>query len=178
MHEPQTDADLQDAQDPVEDDPVEDDLATRIGQMLGTLLVVPIVVLLLVGAGWSIWDAITADSPVPQDPSVFDRVLASDAVLAAARIAVIFAAGYLVISVVALISKGQWLTRVGPVEVSESVGDLVRENTALRNSLESAGETIGDLEDELRDSNEMLQTLADTIANPQPPVSTERDEEA
>jgi hypothetical protein len=70
-------------------------------------------------------------------------------VLAALRVATIAAAGYLVISVVALVGRRQWLTRVGPVEVSAQVSHLEAENGVLREMLADAKARVDELDEEL-----------------------------
>lgn len=141
------------------------DFASRVGEFLGKLLVVPVLLALFVIAGYAVGDALLADSPEPADPGYVDSVLASGAVVAGIRIAIIFAAIYVVVSVVALIARRQWLTKVGPIEASEQVTEALRENQALRDQLESAGDTIRDLEDELRDTNELLGIVAGMVAD-------------
>ena len=65
-------------------------------------------------------------------PSWLSTVFRSRGVVGAVRIAIIFAAGYVVISICALIGGRQWLSRVGPLEVSRSgaVLDAMREKQA------------------------------------------------
>jgi hypothetical protein len=77
-------------------------------------------ILLLAAAGiYAIGDAVLAPSPAPEHPGFVDAVLASRAVMAAIRLAIIFAGAFVIASVVALASQERWLTRVGPVEVSD-----------------------------------------------------------
>ena len=81
-------------------------------------------ILFVAAAGlYAIGDAILAQTPTPEHPGFVDAVLASRAVVAAIRLAIIFAGAFVVVSVVALISQGRWLTRVGPVQVSETKTD-------------------------------------------------------
>jgi len=141
----------------------QDSLAESLAERLGRILAVPLLLILLGLAAYALADAILADSPTPENPGFLDSVLASKAVVAAVRIAIIFGAAYVVISVVALIVRRRWLTRVGPVQVDEEVSGLVSENSYLRSALEGAGETISDLEDELRDTNDVLNAVLDTI---------------
>ncbi|HWO16968.1 MAG TPA: hypothetical protein VNM89_09690 [Solirubrobacterales bacterium] len=140
--------------------------AERVGEWLGTLIVVPTLLILFGGAVYALGDAVLSDTPVSKTPSFVDTVLASRAVVAAIRLAIIFAAAFIVISVVALVVRRQWLTRIGPVQVSEQVSDLVAENAALRNMLESAGETIEDLQDELTATTSLLDLVLDADEDP------------
>jgi|GEM_PF-6776670 len=64
-----------------------------------------------------------APTPVPEHPGLIDAVLASRAVMAAVRLAIVLAGAYIVISVNALITQRRWLVRVGPVQVSETNAD-------------------------------------------------------
>jgi hypothetical protein len=68
-------------------------------------------------------------------------------VVAAVRIAVIFAATFIVVSVVALTVKRQWPTRIGPVHLREDVSGQEAENGQLRDELELARETINHLDE-------------------------------
>ena len=77
--------------------------------------------------------------------------------VAAVRIAVIFAAAFVVISVVALTAKRQWPTRIGPVHIREDVSGQETDNGQLRKELEIAEETINDLE-RLAPGTEKLRT--------------------
>jgi hypothetical protein len=81
----------------------------------------PAAILLLAAAGiYAIGDAVLAPTPTPEHPGFVDAVLASRAVIAAIRLAIIFAGAFVVASVVALVRQERWLTRVGPVQVSEA----------------------------------------------------------
>jgi hypothetical protein len=89
-------------------------------------------------------DAVLAPTPAPKQPDFIDTILASRAVVAAIRIAIVFAGIFVVLSVTALIARRQWLRRVGPVEVEE-VSDLDTENQQLRRELDEARQIIKDL---------------------------------
>jgi hypothetical protein len=79
-------------------------------------------------------------------------VLASRAVVAAVLIAVIFAAAFIVVSVVALTAKRQWPTRIGPVHIREDVSGQETENGQLREDLDLAEGTINHLEELIVDA--------------------------
>ena len=111
-------------------------------QRLGLLLVVPTLLVLFGAAVFAIADAVLAPAPTADHPGFVDTVLGSRAVVAAIRLAVIFAGVYVVVSVVALIARGQWLTKVGPVEVSERVSGVGAENRRLERLLEKSDETV------------------------------------
>ena len=132
----------------------------RWGERLGIVLVLPTLAVLFAAAAYAIGDAILAPTPVAENPGFVDTVLASRAVVAAVRLAIIFAGVFIVVSVVALIARGQWLTRVGPIHVSEQVSEEVSgmdaENERLRRSLENARETIDNLKGDLAETNRLL----------------------
>jgi hypothetical protein len=105
-------------------------------------------------------DAVLASTPAPDHPGFVDTVLGSRAVVAAIRLAIIFAGVHVVVSVVALIARGQWLTKVGPVEVSERVSDVDAHNRRLEESLEMTDETIGGMRQATREVKEMLDRIS------------------
>lgn len=116
-------------------------------------LLVPAALTVLGLAGlWAVADAVLSSSPAPRDPGFVDSLLASSAVLAAARLAIIAAAAYVVASVAALVARRQWLTRVGPLEVSARVSDLESENALLRDMLMAAQARVDELDKELVES--------------------------
>ena len=96
------------------------------------------------------------------DPGFVDTVLGSRAVVASIRLAVIFAGVFVVLSVVALIARGQWLTKVGPVEVSERVSDLKTENRRLEKSLAQARNRIGKLRQEITEYEDLVDWMSRT----------------
>jgi ABC-type protease/lipase transport system fused ATPase/permease subunit len=98
----------------------------------------------------AITDAALAPAPTPKQPNFIDVFLASKAVVTAIRIAIIFTALFVVLSVVALIARRQWLARVGPVEVLGDVSGLTAEVHRLEKRLEGADQVIDDLKQELR----------------------------
>ncbi|HET8955251.1 MAG TPA: hypothetical protein VFN18_06285 [Solirubrobacterales bacterium] len=130
-----------------------------LGSKLGVILVVPTLLVLFGAAIYAIGDAVFAPTPVPKQPGFVDTVLGSRAVVAAIRLGIIFAGVFVVVSVVALIARGQWLTRIGPVQVSEQVSDLDAENQRLQESLENARETIDNLKQDLAESNILLDQM-------------------
>jgi uncharacterized protein YlxW (UPF0749 family) len=112
------------------------------------------VALALVG-GVCVADAALASTLSPAQPGFIDNVLASRAVVVSIRIATIFAAMFVVLSVLALIARRQWLTRVGPVEV-EKVSDLDAEIQQLEEELAEANRTIEDLERNVAHSHQLI----------------------
>lgn len=131
----------------------------RLEKAVRSLLVAPTLLILAVAAVYAIGDAVFAATPSPKNPGFADSVLASRAVIAAVRIAIIAAAGYVVASIVALIGRRQWLTKVGPVEVSEQVFDIDTENAALKNRLKREQERTAKLLAELAEADAMMHSL-------------------
>ncbi len=66
------------------------------------VLLAPVLLVLLVAAAYAIGDAILAPAPAAKDPGFIDTVIASRAVVAAIRVAIVFASCFVVASVVAL----------------------------------------------------------------------------
>ena len=128
----------------------------RVGYVLSVVLAGLALILLFVGGLYAMGDAVLSDIPVSENPGFVDTVLASRAVVAAIRIAIIFAAAYVVISAVWLIANRRFLIRVGPVQVSEQVSDIDAENRRLKESLENARETIDNLKQDLAETNYLL----------------------
>jgi hypothetical protein len=89
-------------------------------------------------------DAVLAPVPASKEPGFIDAVLASRAVIAALRIAIVASALFVVLSVVALTRRGQWLTRLGPVEVEELT--VRAENDGLERRLEDTDQAVARLE--------------------------------
>jgi hypothetical protein len=124
------------------------DLKKSRGEKFEAPLVVAGGLILLAAAFYGAVDAMLTP-PVPRPAGLIDVVLASRTVVAAIRVAVIFAAAFVVVSVVALTARRQWLVRVGPVEVSDQVVDLGLEKQRTEESLENAMQTIDSLRYEL-----------------------------
>ncbi|HEV2790622.1 MAG TPA: hypothetical protein VGV69_04915 [Solirubrobacterales bacterium] len=121
----------------------------------GALLAAPAAIVLAAAAAYAIGEAVLASAPVPEQPGFVDTVLASRAVVAAIRLAIIFAGVFVVLSVIALIARGQWLTRIGPVQVS----GLDTENARLEKTLQSSEERVDVLRGRLAVAEEGLGIL-------------------
>lgn len=103
-------------------------------------------------------DAVLAPTPAPRQPDFIDTILVSKAVVVALRIAIVFAALFVVLSIVALIARRQWLTRVGPVEVS----GLEAEKQLLKEGLEDAHRVIDVLEGVVANTHRLIDKERDT----------------
>jgi hypothetical protein len=101
-------------------------------------------------------DAVLAPAPTPAQPDFIDTVLASRAAVAAIRISIVFAALFVALSVVALIAQRRWLTRLGPVEVSEELSGLDAENQRLKGKLAAAELTVEHLESHVAYSQQLV----------------------
>jgi hypothetical protein len=97
-------------------------------------------------------DAVLAPAPASSEPDFVDTILSSRAVIASIRITIVFAAIFVVLSVVALIVRKQWLTRVGPVEVF----DVGAERQQLEDELGAANRTIEDLKSEVAVTQQLV----------------------
>lgn len=63
-------------------------------------------------------------------------------VLLLVRVGLVAVVGYILVSVVALISRGQWLSTVGPVKAGEAVRAVAQDAEELRAKLRSAEEAL------------------------------------
>jgi hypothetical protein len=110
---------------------------------------VPLTILLVAASFYAVGDAILAPAPLSADPGFLETLVASRAVVAAVRVAVIFAAAFVVVSVVALISARRWPTKIGPVEIAGEVPKLDTESERLKSAMEEYIATIEELRDEV-----------------------------
>jgi hypothetical protein len=128
----------------------------RWARRLGIAVAVGALVVIVAAGVYAVGDAILSPAPIARSPGFVETVLASRAVVASIRIAVIFAAAFIVISVVALVAKRQWPTRIGPVQFADQVSGLDEENEQLRKSLENARDEVYCLRLDLAGSNLLL----------------------
>jgi hypothetical protein len=129
-------------------------------QRLGLLVVVPTLLVFFGAAVFAVGDAVLAPAPAPNHPAFVDTVLGSRAVVAAIRLAIIFAGAFVVVSVVALIARGQWLTKVGPVEVSAPVAEVRTENQRLEELLAKADETVDGMRQAMGEGRDMIERIS------------------
>jgi hypothetical protein len=135
-------------------------------QGLGLAVVVPTLLVLFGAAVFAVGDAVLAPAPAPDHPAFVDTVLGSRAVVAAIRLAIIFTGVFVVVSVVALIARGQWLTKVGPVEVSENVGTMDKESQRLESRLADAHGEIGRLRQEIAEYMDLINSKSRNTEGP------------
>ena len=120
------------------------------------VVVLPIVVIALVALiAINAFDAGEIDAD--EDP--INNLFSSRAVIIPARIVLVFVALYVVISVVALIYRGQWIVKAGPVEASEAVRTLDRDQDHLRAELKNAKENAEKWERQYEEQTTELEGL-------------------
>ena len=113
--------------------------------------------ILMAVLGLAAADAVLAPAPAPRDPDFIGTILASRSVVSAIRISIIFAATFVVLSVIALSVRRQWLRRIGPVEVSEEVLHLDFENRDLEARLGRAREEIEELKIDVAFAQQLIE---------------------
>lgn len=102
--------------------------------------------------------------PATKNPSFVDNIFDSRIVILVVRVALMFAAGYIVISVVGLIVGRRWLAELGPFKASEPIARLDRGTEALETDLTDALETVEGLEERLIESDDALARARSDIA--------------
>jgi hypothetical protein len=128
-------------------------------QRLAVVLGVPTLLVLFVAAIFAIGDAVLAPAPTPYHPGFVDTVLGSRAVVAAIRLAVIFAGIYVVVSVGALMARRQWLIKVGPLEVSERVSEMRGDIRRVEGLLEKTDETVDSMRQAVGSVDSLLERM-------------------
>jgi uncharacterized protein YlxW (UPF0749 family) len=116
----------------------------------------PVLIVLTLVLAPAAGGAVLAPAPTASEPDFIDTILASKAVVAAIRLAIVFAAVFLVLSVVALTAQQRWLVRLGPVEVSDEVSDLSAENQRLKERLKNAFQAVESLERSAASSQRLI----------------------
>lgn len=101
------------------------------------------------------------------NPSFIDNIVDDRTLLVMIRIALLFGATYVVISVVGLISGQRWLEQLGPLKVSSKkpVRTIDNEAERLRTELGSAVDTIETLRTRLAESDGALASARADIAD-------------
>jgi uncharacterized membrane protein len=94
--------------------------------------------------------------PATKNPSFVDNIFDSRVVVLLIRVALIFAAGYVVISIVGLIVGRRWLAELGPFKASEPIARLERGAEAVEKDLGDALQTVEDLKQRLIESDDAL----------------------
>jgi len=88
----------------------------------------------------------------------------------------LFGTVYTIVSVVALISREQWLSGVGPFKVSDSVRTLERDQETLAQELDDAVATIEELDGLLVEAQRDLDAAYGELASLRPAPDGQPDE--
>jgi|GEM_PF-1192998 uncharacterized membrane protein len=121
-----------------------------------TLIGMGVLVALVAAAVLAVTQIYPNQLPTTKNPSFVDNIFDSRVVILLIRIALIFAAGYVVISVVGLIVGRRWLAELGPFKASEPLARLDESAAALESDLSEALGTIESLEQRLLESDKTL----------------------
>jgi septal ring factor EnvC (AmiA/AmiB activator) len=124
--------------------------------------IVAVVVALVGAALYSIYPQKLATE---KNPSFVAEIFHSRAVIVMVRIAVLFAAVYVVASAVGLMAGRRWLTQLGPFRAAEPIAKLDDAAERLEEDLKDALGTIDDLSTSLEESDHALQKAHDDIAS-------------
>ncbi len=124
----------------------------RISQAFAVL----VLVLLAAGIGFAVIGIYPNKIPTIKNPSIVDNIFDSRVVILAARIALMFAAAYVAVSVVGLIASRRWLSQLGPFRASDPIARLDESGEALESDLHGALEAIQELEQRLAESDDAL----------------------
>jgi hypothetical protein len=110
-------------------------------------------------------------------PNFIDNIFDSRLVIFIVRVVILAAAVYAVASVVGLILNRQWIERIGPVQVAQSVAEYERQNIALSYELADAAETIEALQERLDESDTALEQAESDIQTLRQYLDTMDDED-
>ncbi len=121
-----------------------------------TLVGIAVLLALVVAAIAAVAQIYPSQLPTGKNPSFVDNVFDSRVVVLLLRVALIFAAGYVVISVIGLIVERRWLAELGPFKASEPIARVERGAEALDTDLSNALETVEGLQQKLAESDEAL----------------------
>lgn len=114
----------------------------------------PLAVLLVGLAGFALYAMYPQHVTAPKDPSFVDNIVDESLVIWGARLALLFGATYVVVSMVGLMRGQRWLTKVGPFGADPpDIAALSREAEDTQQALGSALATIDVLETRLRESD-------------------------
>ena len=136
-----------------------------------TLVGIAMLLALVVAAALAVAQIYPSRLSTTTNPSFVDNIFDSRVVVLLIRVALIFVAGYVVISVVGLIVGRRWLAELGPFKASEPIARVERGAEVLDTDLDDAQETVEGLQRRLVESDDALaqarleiQFLVDRIA--------------
>jgi hypothetical protein len=120
------------------------------------LVGIAVLLALVVAAIVAVAQIYPSQLPTGKNPSFVDNIFDSRVVVLLLRVALIFAAGYVVISVIGLIVERRWLAELGPFKASEPIARVERGAEVLDTDLGDARETIEGLQRRLVESDDAL----------------------
>ena len=126
---------------------------------------IALLVLAGIGAGLLVKGLYPADLPGSRNPDFVDNVFDNRAVLLAARLLLVSAAGvlafggvFIVVSIGNRMRNGEWLRRAGPFEIAEEpIGRAESEVDLWRRIILASDEETANLKDRLRESEEIIE---------------------
>lgn len=121
-----------------------------------TLAAVAVLGCLVAAAVLAVAQIYPSQLPATKNPSFVDNIFDSRVVILLIRVAIIFAAGYVVVSVVGLIVGRRWLAELGPFKASEPVAQLERGTEVLKTDLDDGVEGVEYLKRRLAESDQAL----------------------
>ena len=99
---------------------------------------------------------------VPKHPSLLDEIFQSRTIIVFVRVLMMFAAGFVVASLLARIWNRQWLSKAGPFEVSD-VADLTADLDVADENLKEAEDNIATLNSRLAASDQTIKQLVEEL---------------
>lgn len=117
---------------------------------------VVLVLAALAALGFLVSEVLPSRVSNAKNPSFVDNIFANPVVLLFTRVALMAAAVYVLVSVIALMGGRRWLAELGPFKASDPIARLDSNAELLENELQDAVNTIEDLEARLVESDESL----------------------
>jgi hypothetical protein len=132
-----------------------------------TWMAIGLLAIAAIGIGLLARGLYPADLPESRDPDFVDNVFDNRAVLLAARLLLVSAAGvlafgglFIVVSIGNRMKDGEWLRRAGPFEIAEEpIGRAEGEVDLWRRIILASDEETANLQDRLRESEEIIEEL-------------------
>jgi hypothetical protein len=121
-----------------------------------TLIGIAVLLALALAAALAVAQIYPSQLPTGKNPSFVDNIFDSRVVVLMLRVALIFATGYVVISVIGLIVERRWLAELGPFKASEPLARAERGAETLDTDLGDARETIEGLQQRLVEGDNAL----------------------
>lgn len=106
------------------------------------------------------------DSPEIAHTSVLNAAFDNSWMIAALRLVAMVAALYVVTSIVARVSRGQWVKQLGPVSTDAPVQQVADDRRQLQEELAEANQTVDDLTRRVAESDATVDRLTNMKAPP------------